>query len=714
LIKVVLISGKKSNQKKPFYFIRLSFVILYRNKLTYPIMKQISNYYNFFREKISLSTSGQLISIIRKINNHGLRSVNHLKIVSFIIVVFSLAASGYSQSYDGYTLYFPQGGTKAYLVDLSGSPIHTWTFTSTYKTCYSTYLLSGGVLLRTVAKQGTFFGGGPVSGEVQKVDWDGNILWDFVYSTQDYCSHHDIHAMPNGNVLLIAYERKTAAQVTQAGCSQSIEMWPDKIVEIQPSGTNGGTIVWEWHAWDHLVQEHDPTKSNYGVVADHPELLNINYNTSRDWMHMNGVDYNEELDQIVFSSHALNEIYVIDHSTTVAEAASHSGGNSGKGGDFLYRWGNPSAYQAAGITDFNVVHDAHWVPADNPCFPNALSGYNNKGGAGGKTCVDIIKPPYNGYNYTLTPGSAYAPATYDWRNTYSGNMSQDNGNSQQLPNGNTLVCIGMSGFIYEIDSNQNQVWSKSVGGTLPQAFRYPPCFVNTSYIATVSGSPSAICTGEISQLNVIATGGIAYIYSWTSNPLGFTSNQQNPIVSPDVTTTYYATIKNGPCSASDSITITVNSVPGTPVISQTGDSLVSSATSGNQWFLNGNSIQGATHQVLVPSANGAYQVQVTDINNCASQLSGIFDVTWLGSESLKDSKIISVYPNPTNGLIKISGNSLKNNHIDISIFNSFGTKVINEENSETINLSGFENGVYYLIIKVNNSDLVSKKIVLIK
>ncbi|MCX6304649.1 MAG: aryl-sulfate sulfotransferase [Bacteroidetes bacterium] len=463
-----------------------------------------------------------------------------------------------SQTYDGYTLYFPQGGTKAYLVDLSGNTYHTWTFSASKQTCYASYLLAGGVLLRTVNHQGNSFTGGPISGEVQKVDWNGNVLWDFVYSTTDYCSHHDIHGMPNGNVLLIAYERKSAAQVTQAGCSQGIEMWPDKIVEIQPSGTSGGTVVWEWHAWDHLVQNFDPAKSNYGVVADHPELLNINYHTSKDWMHMNGVDYNETLDQVTFSSHALNEIYVIDHSTTTAEAASHAGGNSGKGGDLLYRWGNPAAYNTAGTTDFNVVHDAHWVPADNPLFPNALGGFNNKGGTGGKTCVDLVNPPYNGYNYTLVPGTAYAPATYDWRNTYSGNTSPDNGNSQQLPNGNTLICIGMSGFIYEIDSNQVQVWSKSAGSTLAQSFRYPPCFITGTYGATATGSPATIAPGGSSQLGVSVTGGVAYTYSWMSNPPGFSSGLQNPVVSPAATTTYYATVKNGPCSATDSIVITVD------------------------------------------------------------------------------------------------------------------------------------------------------------
>ncbi|HPS62389.1 MAG TPA: aryl-sulfate sulfotransferase [Bacteroidales bacterium] len=480
------------------------------------------------------------------------------EIQTVLLSILILAAgSGVAQSYDGYTLYFPQGGNKAILVDLSGNTYHSWTFPSNKTTTYATYMLAGGTLLRTVNHQGNSFTGGPISGEVQKVDWNGNVLWDFVYSTTDYCTHHDIHPMPNGNVLLISYERKTPAQVTQAGCSQSIEMWPDKIVEVEPSGSTGGNVVWEWHAWDHLVQQFDPSKSNYGVVADHPELMNINYKTTKDWIHMNGIDYNAALDQITFSSHNLNEVYVIDHSTTTAQAASHAGGNSGKGGDILYRWGNPTAYQAPGTADFNVVHDAHWVPADDPRYPNALAGYNNKGGTGSKTCVDIFMPPYNGNTYSWTTGTAYQPSTYDWRHTYSGNMSPDNGNSQQLPNGNTLICIGMSGFIYEIDPNQVQIWSKSVGTTLAQSFRYPPCYITGNYLAEAAATPAVVAPGGSAQLNVTATGGEVYVYRWTSDPPGFTSTQQNPVVLPDVTTTYHVTIRNGPCSATDSVTVTV-------------------------------------------------------------------------------------------------------------------------------------------------------------
>jgi hypothetical protein len=393
---------------------------------------------------------------------------------------------------------------------------HTWTFASNAPTGYSSYLLPGGVVLRSVTKSGNYFTGGPICGQVQKVDWNGNVIWNYVYSTTAYCSHHDIHPMPNGNVLLIAYESKTPAEVTAAGCSQSITMWPDKIVEIQPVGTDGGNVVWEWKVWDHLCQSFNPAKSNYVTsIVQHPELLNVNYNTQKDWMHVNGVDYNEALDQIVFSSHNLNEFYVIDHSTTTAEAAGHTGGNAGKGGDFLYRWGNPTAYQAAGTTNFNVVHNAHWVPADCP-HAGYLCGFNNKGGAGQKNCIDLINPPINGYNYNITLGNAFQPSTYNWRHTYSGTPTQNEGHSQQLPNGNMLITISLQGYVYEIDSNQTVVWSKTISGGTTNARRYTACYVNGPLSVTTTASSNQGCAGNSVQLNATASGGSTYTYAWTS------------------------------------------------------------------------------------------------------------------------------------------------------------------------------------------------------
>ncbi len=413
-----------------------------------------------------------------------------------------------------YTLIAPQNQSTAQLLDLNKNVYHSWTFTGG-TTTYSAYLLPGDTLIRSVNHAGNSFTGGPISGEVQKIDWNGNVVWDFVYSTAAYCTHHDICPMPNGNVLLISYEAKTIADATAAGVSTPIVMWPDKIVEVQPTGATTGNIVWEWHAWDHTCQSVDATKANYVTsVSDHPELLNVNYKTTKDWMHMNGVDYNAALDQIAFSSHNLNEIYVIDHSTTTAEAASHAGGNSGKGGDLLYRWGNPAAYGVTTpVADLNIVHDAHWVPAGCP-RAGYLVGFNNNGQNGASSYVDMVSPPLVGTTYTMpASGTAFGPAAYNKRVVCTGHTS-NMGNSQQFPNGNMLICVALSGLVYEIDSMGNTVWSYQStggggpgGGAIPQASRYTACYIS----GVIPATPTFTANGNV------LTASTASNYQWYFN-----------------------------------------------------------------------------------------------------------------------------------------------------------------------------------------------------
>lgn len=415
-----------------------------------------------------------------------------LNLILVLIFILSTLNTTQAQQYPGYTSYSIKNSTAAYLVDTNGTTYHTWTVTG--PTCYSTYVMPGGDLWRTVTLTGTSFTGGPISGRVQKYSYNGTLLWDYTYSTTNYVSHHDICPMPNGNVLMIAYERKTASEVTAAGCSTfSSEMWPDKIVEVQPTGATTGTVVWEWHVWDHLVQNTNSSAANYQTsIVNHPELLNINYQAQKDWLHLNGVDYNPILDQITFSSHNMNEMYVVDHSTTTTEAASHSGGNSGKGGDILYRWGNPAAYGATGTQIFNVVHDAHWVTEDCPNAGN-LSGYNNKGISSTASCGDIYVPPVLGYNYSITTGSAYGPTTYTKRQA-SGGYNSNEGSIQQLPNGNMLINMGISGYIKEYSPTGTLLWTKTLTGGNAKAFRYSDCYISNAApaIPTISESTGTL------------------------------------------------------------------------------------------------------------------------------------------------------------------------------------------------------------------------------
>ena len=182
-------------------------------------------------------------------------------------------------SFDGYTLFAPLNYTTTYLINNEGRLIHSWE--GDYKPGNSVYLLENGHLLRTCTVGNPIFTAGRTGGRIQEVDWDGTLIWDYQFSSNLFCQHHDVEILPNGNILLIAWELKTNNQVILAGRKPAFVtqdgLWLDHIVEIQPNGLNGGDVVWRWHIWDHLIQEFDVTKGTYGVVADHPELIDINY-----------------------------------------------------------------------------------------------------------------------------------------------------------------------------------------------------------------------------------------------------------------------------------------------------------------------------------------------------------------------------------------------------------------------------------------------------
>ena len=201
-------------------------------------------------------------------------------------------------TFGGYSFFAPGRSSTTYLVDGIGRVVHSWP--SSFNPGNAAYLLPGGQILRAARIPGNMpLSAGGVGGRVERIAWDGTLLWEFEYSSDQVQHHHDVEQLPNGNVLLVAWELKTAAQALAAGRDPSLlsdnELWPDHIIEVEPTGSSGGTIVWQWHAWDHLIQEFDPTLDNFGVVADHPEKIHINFDggsNDADWLHINSVDYN--------------------------------------------------------------------------------------------------------------------------------------------------------------------------------------------------------------------------------------------------------------------------------------------------------------------------------------------------------------------------------------------------------------------------------------
>lgn len=396
--------------------------------------------------------------------------MNLARSLCLVVLVCLVAASGASaQLSPGFRLYAPLEETTTYLVDTNGTTVHTWPSAS--NPGISVYMLADGTLLRSRKVTGGPSIGG-VGGGVQRIALDGTILWDFTYADATHWSHHDIEPMPNGNVLMLAWDNKTAAQAIANGRNPALisgtVMRPDSVIEVQPTGPTTGTIVWEWHAWDHMIQSFDPTKANYGVIAAHPELADINYPPVaaqvNDWNHCNSVKYDAVHDRVMISCLRQNEIWVIDHSTTTAQAASHSGGNSGKGGDLLYRWGNPLVYGAGVAGDQKLFgqHSARFVPPGYPGAGNFTIFNNNN--PGGSAVLELTPPLDVNGNFVLVPGSAYGPAAPTWSYQAAGFNSTFISGAERLANGNTLVCSGEQGFLFEVTPGGQQVWTYNYVG----------------------------------------------------------------------------------------------------------------------------------------------------------------------------------------------------------------------------------------------------------
>ena len=385
-----------------------------------------------------------------------------------------LFANDSTKTFTGYTLFAPKQNTMTYLINNDGRKIHEWT-ASKYSPGQTVYLLENGDILRTCMVPGNIGTGGGEGGRIEEYSWNDSLVWYMNYSTATYMQHHDIKRLPNGNIIMLVVEKKAVADVIAAGFDTSkfqepdfrnnLFFLPDCVIEIQPTFPSGGTVVWQWHVWDHLIQSFDANKSNYGTPGLHPELIDCagdHKSLPIFWNHMNSIDYDSAFDQIAISVRGNSEVWIIDHSTTITQASSHSGGLRGKGGDLLYRWGNPITYGAGTISNemYFQQHDVEWVKSGNPGAGDLLC-FNNGLGRNYST-IDEITPPVDASgNYSLVSGSAFGPTNLTW--TYQATpptslYAQDISGAQRLPNGNTLIDQGTNGTFLEVTSAGEVVW----------------------------------------------------------------------------------------------------------------------------------------------------------------------------------------------------------------------------------------------------------------
>ena len=400
----------------------------------------------------------------------------------------SLAMPALAQ--DGLTLYQTFNGTTTFLIDGSGTVVHSWLGTT--PPALSQYLLPDGDMLRTRNITG---GGGGVGGGIERMSYGGLAEWQFTFLTPTLTPHHDIEVLPNGNVLMIVWEEvgrrgrrdrlKGAIPATvQAPSFDSRRDLRDRC----RSGRRPGAVVWEWHAMGSpragLRPEPAELRRRRGPSrADRHQLRPATTTGSTS----NGIDYNPALDQIALS--VLNFSRDLDHRPQHDDRPrrpSHSGGKFGQGRrpavPLRQRGRCTTAATLGGTGLLHFTHDVQWIEPGRPGAGNLIVFNNgNSRPSGTWSSADEWIPPVDTQgNYPIQPGVAFRPTGLHW--TYSSPGSFHTaimGGVERLASGNTLITESTSGRIFEVDPAGAITWTFLYsGGGLPWIFkarRYEDC-----------------------------------------------------------------------------------------------------------------------------------------------------------------------------------------------------------------------------------------------
>lgn len=372
---------------------------------------------------------------------------------------------------------FVPGGTstsssKTCLLGPDGAVVQTW---SGVGSPYAAFLTDSATVL-----YGTGSGTGPGAPykSIAEVAWDGtskNNTWTWTSPTTGTL-HHAFATMPNGHWLAIGYEYLTNAQIMSAMGVSSLSYtgtaYNEHVLEYDPATK---TVVWEWDAKKHFSATANPHKIN--VTKWSSGSSGPGGGSSGDVLHFNSVAYDPVRDVVLVSAHMLNEILVIDHSTTTAQAATDAGGNFKKGGQILFRWGAPTNYGGTGSTICNVVHGGNVVPKGYANEGNYLFFCNSDNGvlnssAKGISAAYEIQPVVADTGFVLSNGTYGATVAFNFFKsgyTSSGNF----GFVQALPNGNRFVSFSKSGKMAEISEGAIVLEYSGASSERFRASRYP-------------------------------------------------------------------------------------------------------------------------------------------------------------------------------------------------------------------------------------------------
>lgn len=304
-----------------------------------------------------------------------------------------------AKAFQGYTLFASVRGRQASLIDMDGQIVHQWHDKDGIQ--HLVLEEDGNILMHTslpaYLEESERIGGSAIS--MKQMDWDGNTLWEY----RNKRMHHDFVHLPNGNYLTLLIEGLPDGMTAKVQGGNWAEedpevMWGDKVIELTPSGE----IVWEWNSWEHLDLETDVICPLEG---------------RKEWTHINSLSLTTDGDMLM-SFRQTRFIGIVDR----------------KSGNFKWKWGKG---------EISHQHNPTWL--DN----GKILIYDNGPHRIRKTALSRVievDPATKGFGWTYQADPLV------------GFFSVGISGAQRLPNGNTLICEGVHGRMFEVTEGGEVVW----------------------------------------------------------------------------------------------------------------------------------------------------------------------------------------------------------------------------------------------------------------
>ena len=348
------------------------------------------------------------------------------------------------------------GGDKAYLTDKTGEKLKVWNFDS--KLGNDLELMMDGSLIGLFKSDDVFFSFGGYGGTLKKFNPSGILEWEYEVNNENELAHHDFEILPNGNILLLVWERFSEEEAINFGFSGTGEIFLEKIIEINPSNDS---IIWEWRSKDHLIQEFDLNKLNYGKISEFPQKIDLNYNQieNGDLMHANGLCYDQKRNLIYLSVNFYSEIWAIPHQYDTQTTKTEKG-------DLAFRFGNPNAFDSSDKRIFFNNHHPNIVSLHQETSDNFLIYMN--GSKNNQSSVYEFTLPFQ---FESDPKNWLQPELF-WEFSNTDLFSAKISGCIRLPNGNTLICEGDFGY-WEVTSDKDVVWKYEGDTTFWRGYVYP-------------------------------------------------------------------------------------------------------------------------------------------------------------------------------------------------------------------------------------------------